>query len=480
MRLLLAILISLLFLYEVESAPIVRGVAPNGTAAGESLSVRIVVENISTLVHEDEISFGNGIRVSSIVKQSFQNRLDRRMLFMQVEIDVDASAAAGDRVVTVAGSSPNTASHFYIRSSPEISFNHFKQINSDLIPLHLLPDNLDDDSRDELAAVYLSPFADGFVDVIHPTENESHRIYSFSEGHLVSTREAVLADQDGDGFQDLSVLNWLQFDVAGGVLVRHRNKGDGTYEIVSDRPSRIGDLFITAGNFDGDRLDDIAVVGYIGEIIVITGNGKQIRVRTIPKNFRGEVHGLVAADVNRDGYDDLTIAVDNEVSGKKEFRIAIANRDGSFQTARRISLPNKEEGPWVYAIADLDNDGKMEFIYTTDRYRSVIVATYFDGVLTPRNSIRVECNAFAVGDLEGDGDADVACVGSDIDQIALFRTTGSNFLPRVTFPAPRFPVSIAIGDWNADQKPDLATGFGKMYFPHLPNERNGLTFFLQN
>ena len=121
MKFLLAILICLLFLYEVESAPIIRGVAPNGAASGESLTVRVVVEDISTLPHEDEISFGNGVRVLSIVKQSFQNRLDRRMLFMQLEIDVEQSAAAGDRVVTVADSSPNAASHFYIRSAPEIS-----------------------------------------------------------------------------------------------------------------------------------------------------------------------------------------------------------------------------------------------------------------------------------------------------------------------------------------------------------------------
>ena len=432
------------------------------------------------MLTEDQISFGDGVRVLEIVKQSFQNRRDRRLLFLQLQIAVETSAAPGERNVSLNGSSPGSASRFYIENETDLNFRSFKQIISDLIPLHLLPENLDGDAFDELAAVYLSPFADGFVDVIHPFQNTTQRIYSQSEGHLVSAREAALADQNGDGFKDLSVLNWLQFDVAGGVLVRHQNKGDGTFETLSDRPSRIADLFITSGNFDGDRFEDIALIGFMGEIVVLAGTGKQSRVSTIPKNFRGEIHGISAADLNGDHFDDLVVALDNEVNGKKEFRIAISNRDGSFQNVKRITLPYNEEGPWVHAISDLNHDGNMEFIFTNDQYRSLIVATYVNGAVTSHRSSRVECNAFAVEDIDADADSDVACVGDDIDQVTLFRTSGTTFLPRITMTSPRYPVSIAIGDWNADGKSDLAIGFGKMYFPHLPNERNGLTFLLQN
>lgn len=479
MKFCLATLLGLLFLYEADGAPVVRGIVPNSAVAGEKLTVTVTVEDISSFPEPSEITFGTGVRVGSIVKRSFQIRHDRRILFLQMEIEVDASAASGDRMLSVGGSSPGPASRFSVRRVPEVAFRSFKTINADLIPWRLLSENLDEDSYDELAAVNISPFADGAVDVIHPFENKTQRIYSFSEGHLVSTREAVLADKDGDGFLDLATLNWLQFDVAGGVLVRTRNNGDGTFEQVSDRPSRIGDLFITGGNFDGDRFADTALVGYIGEVVLINGTGKQSRVQTIPQNFLGEIQGMIAADVNKDGHDDLVLAVDNEVSGKKEFRILIANQNGSFQTVRIVSTPYAEEGPWAYAVSDLDNDGEVEFIFTTGGYRSLIVSTYSKGKLTYRPSINVECNAFAVGDVDGDEDSDVACVGSDIDQITLFRSTENSFLPRITFPTPRYPVSVAVGDWDADQKVDMAIGFGKMYFPHLPNERKGVTFYLQ-
>ncbi|HSE41599.1 MAG TPA: VCBS repeat-containing protein [Acidobacteriota bacterium] len=480
MKIFFAILAATFFVLEAESTPIVRGVAPNRATPGESITIRVVVENIPSLVTEDQITIGEGLRVLSIEKESFQNRLDRRLLFLQLEISIDASAEIGKRNVIVAGSSVSSASGFYVTEAPETTFHTFKQITSDLIPLHLLSENLDTDAFDELAAVYLSPFADGFVDVIHPFQNTSQRIYSQSEGHLVSAREAALADQNGDGFKDLSILNWLQFDVLGGVLVRHQNKGDGTFQSVSDRQSRIADLFITSGNFDRDRFEDIALIGYLGEILVISGTGKQTRVSTVPKNFRGEVHGIVASDVNGDGQDDLVVAVDNEADDKKEFRIAISNRDGSFQRVKRISVPYAEEDPWVHAISDLNNDGNKEFVFTNDHHLSLIVATYLNGTLTNYRSFRVECNALAVEDIDSDGDTDIACVGNDIDQAALFRTSGSSFLPRITLDTPKYPVSIAIGDWNSDRKFDLAIGFGKLYFPHLPNERNGLTFLLQN
>jgi hypothetical protein len=479
MKILFAILMCTLFLDAAECAPIVRGVAPNNAAPGEDITISVVVENISSKVTADQISLGDGVRVPSIVKQSFQNRLDRHLLFLQIQIAVDFSAT-GERNVIVADSAPSPGSRFYITKASGVTFRSFKQITSDLIPVHLLPENLDNDPFDELTAVYLSPFADGFVDVIHPVQNATQRIYSQSEGHLVSAREAALADQNGDGFKDLSILNWLQFDVAGGVLVRHQNKGDGTFQSVSDRQSRIGDLFIVSGNFDGDRFDDIALIGYIGEIVIILGTGKQSRVSTIPRGFRGEVHGIVAADVNGDHHDDLVVALDNEIEGKKELRIAISNGNGSFQNVKRITLAYDEEGPWRHDVADLNHDGSMEFIFTNDRYRSLIVSTFVNGTLTDYRSYRVECNAFAVDDIDEDGDSDVACVGSDIDQVALFRTSGHSFLQRVTLNVPRYPVSVAIGDWDLDRKGDLAIGFGKMYFPHLPNERNGLTFLLQN
>lgn len=92
MKFILSVLLVLVFLYEADSAPVIRGIAPNSAAPGETIIVRVVVENIPGSPAEGGISFGSGIRVGSIVKQSFQIRHERRMLFLQVEISVDASA----------------------------------------------------------------------------------------------------------------------------------------------------------------------------------------------------------------------------------------------------------------------------------------------------------------------------------------------------------------------------------------------------
>lgn len=470
----------LLSFCEANSASIIRGIAPNSGAPGRTITVNVVVENTAR-IDASAISFGSGIVVRSIKKQSLQTRHERRMLFLQLEVNVNASAAIGARNVQVGDSAPGQQSTFYVQARPALRFQNFRQTDSDLIPFQLLPANLDSDEFQELVSVNLSPFTEGNVSVFHPFENRIQTFYATAQGTVVSAREAALADRDGNGVLDLSVLNWVQFDVLGGVLVQARNRGDGTFEVVSDRQSKIADLYITSGDFNRDGYDDLALVGYTGEVFVLPGGGKQsLRFHTTPRAFPGEIQGMNAEDINGDGYDDLVLAIDNEASGNKEFAIVLARKDGTFLPARRIALPFAEEGPWAFAISDLNRDGTIEFIFTTSRYQELVIARFSDGNFEYSPTINVECNAIAVRDLDGDGDSDIACAGADIDQVTLFRTTGgSSLLPRVTLPAPRYPVSIAIGDWDADGKADLATGYGKTYFPHLPNERNGLTFLLQ-
>lgn len=474
-------LLVLLFLYQAESNPVVRGIAPNEAAPGSTLTVRIVVEDASSVPGVSEISFGNAIQVRSIVQHKFEQRHDRRLLFLQAQVFVEASAEAGPRNVRIGNASTGSAGVFYVQSNVAMTFRAFKRIESNVIPFRLLAANLDTDKYEELVSVNLSPFTEGNISAIQPFEDKIQTFYATEDGNVVSAREAVLSDNNRDGFMDLSILNWVQFDVVGGILVRANNVGDGTFTVESGRQSRIADLFIASGDFNGDHLDDLALVGYTGEILVLPGGGlPQFRFKTIPRNFHGEIHNMIAADINRDGFDDLVFSIDNEAGRKKEFGLVFAKPDGAFEPLRRVPLPLPEEGPWLLAISDLNNDGKIDFVFTLNSNRELIVSNYSNGKFEFQPPITVECNALAVADIDADSDSDIVCAGSDVDQISIFRTSGSSLLPRVTLVSPRYPVSVAVGDWNGDGSPDLAAGFGKTYFPHLPNERNGLTFYLQN
>lgn len=480
MKFVFAAFLVLLLWYQAEGNPVVRGIAPNHAAPGSMLTVRMVVEDASTVPDVNDLFFGKSIQVRSIVQHQFEQRHERRLLFLQAQLFVEPSAEDGPRSVGVGNSSPASTAVFYVQSDAAMMFRAFKRIESNVIPFRLLAANLDSDKYEELVSVNLSPFTEGNISSIQPFEDKIQTFYATKDGSVVSAREAVLSNNNRDGFMDLSILNWVQFDVVGGILVRANNAGDGTFTVASGRQSKIADLFIASGDFNGDHFDDLALVGYTGEVMVLPGGGlPQFRFKTIPRAFHGEIHNMIAADINRDGFDDLVFPIDNEAGHKKEFGLVFAKPDGAFEPLRRVSLPFPEEGPWLLAISDLNNDGKIDFVFTSNGNRELIVSSYSNGKFEFRPPIMVECNALAVADIDADSDSDIVCAGSDVDQISIFRTSGSTLLPRVTLVSPRYPVSVAVGDWNGDARPDLAAGFGKTYFPHLPDERNGLTFYLQ-
>src|SRR6187549_592411 len=81
---------------------IVRGIAPNSAAQGETVRVKVAVEGAIATPALSDISFGDGVRVRAIRRQSIENRHERQMMFLQVEVSVDASAANGARTVQIA------------------------------------------------------------------------------------------------------------------------------------------------------------------------------------------------------------------------------------------------------------------------------------------------------------------------------------------------------------------------------------------
>jgi hypothetical protein len=63
----------------------------------------------------------------------------------------------------------------------------------------------------------------------------------------------------------------------------------------------------------------------------------------------------------------------------------------------------------------------------------------------------------AIGDLDGDGDPDLAVANGASHNVSVMLNNGDGaFAPHVTFGVGRYPYSIAIGDLDRDGDPDLA------------------------
>src|SRR5204863_2721637 len=88
----------------------------------------------------------------------------------------------------------------------------------------------------------------------------------------------------------------------------------------------------------------------------------------------------------------------------------------------------------------------------------------------------------AVGDLNGDGKADIAI--SSVSELSIIMNRGDGtFADPVTYVAPRQPTALAIGDLNGDGVPDLALGDSGTPAPASeasPGQLGGVTVFMND
>jgi FG-GAP-like repeat len=124
--------------------------------------------------------------------------------------------------------------------------------------------------------------------------------------------------------------------------------------------------------FNGDGKSDLAFCDNSGPVLrtgVTLGNGDGTFQRpvyyqipfgpgnTFPFNF-------TAGDVNSDGKTDL-IAV-TEGGGTAMFAVLWGNGDGTFQKAKKITLPNNFGGEGGIVPGDFNSDGLLDFVLEND------------------------------------------------------------------------------------------------------------------
>jgi hypothetical protein len=123
-------------------------------------------------------------------------------------------------------------------------------------------------------------------------------------------------------------------------------------------------------------------------------------------------------------------------------------------------------GPNSVAIGDMDGDGKPDLAIANNSSNTVSVLrnTGSSGTVSFATKVDFATGSYpvsvAIGDIDGDGNPDLAFTNYSSNTVSVLRNTGSsgtvNFAPRVNFAAGASPYSVAIGDIDGDGKPDLA------------------------
>ena len=251
----------------------------------------------------------------------------------------------------------------------------------------------------------------------------------FSTGDNSYPYSVAIADLDSDGKLDLAVTN-----IYSNIISLFRNTAvsgsitTGSFAAKVDFGTGNRPTSVAIGDLDGDGKPDLAV----------TNSGNSISDVFSVSVFRNtSVFGSIASN--------------------------------SFAARVDFGTPNF---PRTVAIGDLDGDGKPDLAVAGTGV-SIFRNTASNGNITSSSfDPRVDFATFpgpysiAIGDLDGDGKPDlaIACITFFENAISVFRntantgsiTTGS-FDARVDFAGSGGPYSIAIGDLDGDGNPEMAT-----------------------
>ena len=302
---------------------------------------------------------------------------------------------------------------------------------------------------------------------------------------------------DGNGHSTQSTL-----DAAGQLIESSDAVGAVTGEIVRNEDNLVVEYQDTAGNvttYDYDGRGNLIRVAD-----ALSGNG-----RSESQSIELEVDALNTADINNDGFDDLLVISDEDYFGDDVATLSVylSNGDRSFADPLEYEIPrasrdivaadinqdgltdlfvtnrsrglttllNRDNGVFIPSlrsdirygdvkVLDVDFDGQLDLLNGAYWYRGFgngafsLDRQYLGNILN--QGIPAGENS-AIGDLDGDGDTDVADIGSDADGLTLqiFTNTGNGEFwtspDEVIHIAAQNYESVAITQYDLDGDADL-------------------------
>ncbi len=271
--------------------------------------------------------------------------------------------------------------------------------------------------------------------------------------------QIAVGDFNEDGNLDLAVL---EFGGTGhSVLALYFGDGNGKFRKGPTYILGIQGSYLAVADFNGDGHLDVAETkggeGKNPNVMVFFGTGKGTFGKPTTYKVPGLPGSIAAGDLNGDGHPDIAIANGGFVS------ILLNTGNGHFSKQIRYSAGNGETPNIV--IADLRNNGDQDLVVANLSRGMVVLFNKGNGTFGKPTIYVALCQncqgpeACVVADFDHDGNLDVACA-TEINDSYLFYGDGKGMF------GPAIPIkdtidfkggdSIAVGDFNHDDAPDLA------------------------